>query len=160
MGRWWRNDTITTKYTGWILWRQGYKLNPFELRRLLDPKVLRTIMQVNKNIFYNIENNNQYKYICPCDKVWSSNHRLKYPSCPAKQLRIFSIRNHEIYYRNRPYDVDKYITDIETANNNIKNQRKLEVNQVSAEMWDNYEPQKITLENKLTWIRNKLELKM
>ena len=27
-------------------------------------------------------------------------------------------------------------------------------------MWDNYEPQKITLDNTLTWIRNEFELTM
>ena len=93
-------------------------------------------------------------------KFLSSNHRLKCPSYPIKQLRIFSIENHEIYYRNGPFDVEKYIEDIKTANNNIKNLRKLEINQVSDEMRDNYEPQKITLDNTLTWIRNKFELTM
>ena len=158
--RWWWSKSIMIKYTGWMLWRQGYKLNLFEIRRLLDSNVLRIIMQVNKNIFYDIDRDKQYKYICPCSKIWSSNHRLICATCPVSQLRIFSIRNHEIYYSKGPFDVDKYIADIETAKDKIKNLRKLEINQITDNMWDNYKPQKINLETTYSWIRKKIELTM
>ena len=110
-----------------MLWRQGYSFNSFELRRLLDPKVLRTIMQVNKNIFYDIDKDKEYRFICPCNKVWNSNHRLICSTCSVKHLRLFSIRNHEIYYSKGSFDVEKYITDIETTKIDIKNLRKIEI---------------------------------
>ena len=115
---------------------------------------------MNKNNFYDIDRDKQYKYICRCSKIWSSNHRLICATCPVSQLRIFSIRNHEIYYSKGPFDVDKYIADIETAKDKIKNLRKLEINQITDNMWDNYKPQKINLETTYSWIRNKFELMM
>ena len=72
-----------------MLWRQGYSFNSFELRILLDPKVLRTKMQVNKDIFYDIDKGKEYRFICLCNKVWNSNHRLKCSTCSVKHLRLF-----------------------------------------------------------------------
>ena len=88
-------------------------------------KILRTIMQVNKNIFYYIDKDKEYRFICPCNKVWNSNHRLICSTYYVKHLRLFPIRNHETYYSKVSFDVEKYITDIETTKIDIKNLRKI-----------------------------------
>ena len=107
MGRWRLSKLNKIKYTCWMLWRQGYSFNSFELRRLLVPKFWRTIIQVDKNIFYDIDKDKEYRLICLYNRVLNNNHRLIYSPCSVKYLKLFSIRSHVIYYSKWSFDVEK-----------------------------------------------------
>ena len=68
--------------------------------------------------------------------------------------------NNEVYYFKGLFGVEKYINDIETSKDNIWSLKSLERYQVTVEMWDNYKPQKINLNDTFPWIRCKFELTM
>ena len=47
-------------------------------------------MKVNKNIFYDVDKDKEFRFICPCNKVWNSNHRLICSTCSVKHLRLLN----------------------------------------------------------------------
>ena len=158
--QWLWNHLDSTQLTGWILWRQGFKFNSKDIEKLLNPEIFRTVMQINKNCFFEIDKDTKYRYICPWGKVWNKIHRLSWTTCPINHLRLFSIKNHEIYYENGPFNTDRYVKDVMNAKNKIINLGKIEKDMISNEMWDNTQPKLINLNNTASWIRNKIEIVM
>ena len=52
MGKWIWNFIDSTRNTNCILWRQGFPIDDDKIFELLDNEHLRTVLQINKNIFY------------------------------------------------------------------------------------------------------------
>ena len=160
MSLWIWNDLYKTEFTGCMIWRQGYRINTNELNNLLETEVFRIVTQINKNIFYEIDHDTKYKFIWPCRKVWNKTHRLTWTTCPVDHLRLFSIKNHEIYYSSGSFDTHRYVKDIKIAKENIKNLTKIEVERVEKDMYDNYNPKLINVLHTLPWIKTKFEMVM
>ena len=111
-------------------------------------------------MFYELDRDPMNRYICPWQKVWNKAHRLTWKTWPVNHLRLFSIKNHEIYYEKGSFDAQKYVEDIKTAKDKISNLSKIETWRVGLEMYDNYIPQIINTQHTSPWIRNKFEIAM
>ena len=132
----WKN-LYKTKFTGCMIWRSGFEINAQNLNLILQKEVVRTMIQINKNMFYELDRDPMNRYICPWQKVWNKAHRLTWKTWPVNHLRLFSIKNHEIYYEKGSFDAQKYVEDIKTALDKILNLSKFETWRVGLEMYDN-----------------------
>ena len=158
MSQWlWRNLS-RIEWTGWMLWRQGFKLDSLELNKILDHETFRIVMQINRNIFHELDHDNKVKYLCPCSKVWDKFHRLNWISWPVSHLRLFSIKNHETYYSKGPFDARKYLEDIKLAKINISKLIRIDKRDVKNSMWDDYTPKVVSLDNTHLWIKQKFQM--
>ena len=122
------------------------------MNQLMIQENRRLFLQINRNIFYEYEQETEYCFQWPCGFVWDKNHRLYWESIPVKNLRLFDPQIHQNYIKNSRFLINQYLYDLKRIKiklDDLERIKKCDGN------FDTRQPHRIDLSKSPSWIKNK-----
>ena len=137
-----------------MLWRQGFHINEKQISKLTDSPYFRTMMQINKNIFYELDYKDKI-YICKWNKIWNKNHCLYWETIKVNHLRLYSIESQIRYFKNRSFYIWRYLSDLDIAQSQIAELILINKEEITVDMYENREAEQISIERAPFWLKSK-----
>ena len=147
-----------SKITYWALWIPRKFINMEQFAKLSENWYFRLIMQLNRDIFHEFDNDPKQYYLWSCGKIWNIRHRLVWNSIPANKARLFSIYGHEMYFDEEGFLLNKYLETVIWIQTEIKKLIKIRKEEVTHQMKEHHQQIRISTADTKERIRIKFDM--
>ena len=151
----WNNNS---KITYCALWIPRKIINMEQFARLSENWYFRLIMQLNRSIFHEFDNDPKHYYLWSCKKIWNRRHILVWNSIPANKAILLSIYGHEMYFGEEGFLLNKYLETVICIQTEIKKLIKIRKEEVTHQMKEYHQQIRISTTDTKEWIRIKFDM--